>query len=79
MSPLGSLPVAVNANGVLIGIVKFGPALTVGQLLFVAAVLTLVAGARRIPMAWPLWAGLVPPYAIGSLAMFWMIQRVVAF
>ena len=44
-----------------------------------AAVLTLVAGARRIPMAWPRWAGLVPPYAIGSLAMFWAIQRVAAF
>jgi hypothetical protein len=30
-------------------------------------------------MVWPRWAGLVPPYAIGSLAMFWVIQRVAAF
>ena len=42
------------------------------------------AGARgrlcrlaRLPL--PHWAPLVPPYLIGSLAMFWVIQRVVAF
>src|SRR5437879_3024859 len=32
-SPSGSLPVAVNVNGVPIGIVKAGPALTTGGLL----------------------------------------------
>ena len=68
--PEGHIPVAL---------LFFNLGVEAGQLLFVAAVLTLVAGARRIPMAWPRWAGLVPPYAIGSLAMFWMIQRVVAF
>ena len=36
-------------------------------------------GARRIRVAWPRWAELVPPYAIGSVAMFWVIQRVAAF
>ena len=68
--PEGHIPVAL---------LFFNLGVEAGQLLFVAAVLTLVAGARRIPMAWPRWAGLVPPYAIGSLAMFWMTQRVVAF
>jgi hydrogenase/urease accessory protein HupE len=68
--PEGHIPVAL---------LFFNLGVEAGQLLFVAAVLTLVAGARRIPMAWPRWAGLVPPYAIGSLAMFWVIQRVAAF
>ena len=27
----------------------------------------------------PQWAQLVPAYAIGSVAMFWLIQRVAAF
>ena len=27
----------------------------------------------------PRWAGLVPPYLIGSVAMFWVIQRVCVF
>ena len=68
--PEGHIPVAL---------LFFNLGVEAGQLLFVAALLTLVAGARRIPMAWPRWAGLVPPYAIGSLAMFWVIQRVAAF
>jgi hypothetical protein len=27
----------------------------------------------------PGWAELVPPYAIGSVAMFWVLQRIAAF
>ncbi|MGF9761727.1 HupE/UreJ family protein [Microvirga sp. 0TCS3.31] len=68
--PEGHIPIAL---------LFFNLGVEAGQLLFVAAVLAVVAGARRIPMAWPRWAGLVPPYAIGSLAMFWVIQRVGAF
>ncbi len=68
--PEGHIPVAL---------LFFNLGVEAGQLLFVAAVLALVAAARRIPMVWPRWAGLVPPYAIGSLAMFWVIQRVAAF
>ena len=43
-----------------------------------AVVLSLAALVRlRRPL--PHWAGLVPPYLIGSLAMFWVIQRVSVF
>jgi hypothetical protein len=34
---------------------------------------------RRFGAPLPRWAELVPPYAIGSVAMFWVIQRVAAF
>jgi hydrogenase/urease accessory protein HupE len=68
--PEGHIPVAL---------LFFNLGVEAGQLLFVAAVLALAAGFRRTRMAWPRWAGLVPPYAIGSLAMFWVIQRVAAF
>ena len=34
---------------------------------------------RRIRLRFPRWTELVPPYAIGSVAMFWVIQRVAAF
>ena len=50
-----------------------------GHLLFVAAVLGLIWAGRRIHIPMPRWAGLVPPYAIGSVAMFWVIQRLAAF
>ena len=32
-----------------------------------------------MPLRLPRWAELVPPYAIGSIAMFWVVQRVAAF
>jgi hydrogenase/urease accessory protein HupE len=68
--PEGHIPVAL---------LFFNLGVEAGQLLFVVAVLALVAAALRIQIAWPRWAGLAPPYAIGSVAMFWMIQRVAAF
>jgi hypothetical protein len=50
-----------------------------GHFLFIGVVLALVALIRRIRIAIAPWAELVPPYAIGSMAMFWVIQRLAAF
>lgn len=50
-----------------------------GQLLFIAAVMSFIALTGRIRFHLPRWTVLVPPYAIGSVAMFWVIQRVAAF
>ena len=57
----------------------FNVGVEVGQLLFVAAVLSLVAVFRRIRFPVPRWMRLAPPYAIGIPAMFWVIQRVASF
>ncbi|MGH8863027.1 MAG: HupE/UreJ family protein [Burkholderiales bacterium] len=57
----------------------FNVGVEAGQLLFVAAVLALFTAFRRIRVELPRWAGLVPPYVIGTVAMFWVIQRVMAF
>jgi hydrogenase/urease accessory protein HupE len=50
-----------------------------GHFLFIGAVLALIAMVRRIQISLPRWAELVPPYAIGSVAMFWFIQRTLSF
>jgi hydrogenase/urease accessory protein HupE len=68
--PEGQIPLAL---------LFFNLGVEAGQLLFIAAVLAVVAGARRIRWAWPRWAEQVPSYAIGSVAMFWLIQHVAAF
>ena len=57
----------------------FNLGVELGQLLFIAAVLSFVALMGRVRSRLPQWTGLVPPYAIGSVAMFWVIQRVAAF
>ena len=68
--PHGQIPLAL---------LFFNVGVEAGQLLFVAAVLALVWPVRRARLALPGWAGLVPPYAIGSVAMFWVIERIAAF
>ena len=46
---------------------------------FVIAVLGFIWLIGRLKINWPAWLKWVPPYAIGSLASFWLIERVIAF
>jgi HupE / UreJ protein len=46
-----------------------------GHFLFIGVVMSLIALARRTNLPVPQSAELVPPYAIGAVAMFWVIQR----
>ena len=57
----------------------FNVGVEIGQILFIAIVLAVIAAARRVRVQLPRWAELVPPYAIGSIAMFWVVQRVASF
>jgi hydrogenase/urease accessory protein HupE len=54
-----------------------------GQLIFIAFVLGIVALVgrigRHVRLPQPVWAWAIPPYAIGSVAMFWFIERIAAF
>jgi hypothetical protein len=68
--PSGHIPLAL---------LFFNLGVEAGQLLFVGVLLSLAWLARRRRWALPGWADLVPAYAIGSVAMFWVIQRVAAF
>jgi hypothetical protein len=57
----------------------FSVGVEIGQLIFIAAVLSLVAVVQRVRIPIPRWGEFVPPYAIGTVAMFWTIQRVALF
>jgi hypothetical protein len=50
-----------------------------GHFLFIGVVLSSIVLMARARIPLPRWAGLVPPYAIGTIAMFWVIQRIAAF
>lgn len=71
--------IGLPQNAIPLALLLFNVGVEVGQLLFVAAVLAFVAALGRVRLAWPKWAEAVPPYAIGSAAMFWVIQRIAAF
>jgi len=49
-----------------------------GHFLFIGVLLSLIALARQVRIPFPRWTELVPPYAIGGVAMFWVIQRLTA-
>jgi hypothetical protein len=68
--------VGLPAEHIPVALLFFNLGVEIGQLLFIAAMLCFFALVRRIPIPWPRWA---VPYAIGSIAMFWVIERVAAF
>jgi len=61
----------------------FNVGVEIGQLVFIAVVLAAVAVgrriARRLKIDAPSWWWRLPPYAIGGIASFWVVQRVAAF
>jgi hydrogenase/urease accessory protein HupE len=75
--------VGLPQTAIPVALFFFNVGVEIGQLLFIASVFTVIAGGRmivrraRVPR--PAWAWRVPPYAIGAVAAFWVIQRVAAF
>jgi len=47
-----------------------------GQIVFVIAFLAFIRSLRELDIKWPAWSYQIPPYAIGSLASFWFLQRI---
>jgi hydrogenase/urease accessory protein HupE len=61
----------------------FNVGVEIGQLLFIAAIFAVTAcarrAARRLAVAPPAWAWRIPPYAIGGVASYWVLERMSAF
>lgn len=70
--------VGLPPKDIPMALLLFNVGVEAGQLAFVAAVLLGMALLRRVKNALPAWIRLAPPYAIGSVAMFWVIQRTAA-
>lgn len=71
--------VGLPQQAIPLALLFFNVGVEIGQLAFVAAALLGIETMRRNPIAWPKWGGLLAPYAIGSLAMFWVIERTGGF
>lgn len=63
-------------NDIPLALLLFNLGVEAGQLLFVSVVLVLAAPIRRMAHELPRWPTLVPPYAIGGVAMVWMVERI---
>jgi hypothetical protein len=67
--PHGEIPLALFS---------FNVGIELGELAFVAVVLTAVAALEKLPRRWPAWTADLPAYGIGSLAIYWLLERVTA-
>lgn len=64
--PQGDIPAALFL---------FNVGVEAGQLGFVALAYPALLLLRRMEQGWPAWAPMVPVYAVGSVAAFWWLQR----
>jgi hydrogenase/urease accessory protein HupE len=75
--------VGLPQHAIPVALLCFNVGVEAGQLLFIALLPAVAMAARhaadRIALPKPAWAWRIPPYAIGSVAMFWVIQRIAAF
>jgi hypothetical protein len=71
--------IGVPQHEVPLALLMFNVGVESGQLVFIAVVLGLMALLSRLPLTAPKGAWRVLPYAIGSVAAFWTIERVMSF
>lgn len=72
--------IGLPQQAVPLALLFFNVGVELGQLLFIVFVFAVIVFSREIMrhvnIVRPLWAWRVPPYAIGSMAAFWAIQRI---
>jgi hydrogenase/urease accessory protein HupE len=71
--------VGLPQQSIPLALLFFNVGVELGQLLFIACVLPLVALGRRAAARWPLASAEIPAYAIGSVAAWWTLERIAAW
>jgi hydrogenase/urease accessory protein HupE len=75
--------VGLPQTAIPVALLFFNVGVEIGQLLFIAAILSLMAlgrwFVRRETIPQPSWAWRIAPYSIGGIAAFWMVQRIAGF
>ncbi len=71
--------VGLPERDIPLALLMFNVGVETGQVLFVVAVITLIAMLKRIPFRWPTHSWRLVPYAIGAVAAFWTIERIGSF
>ena len=71
--------VGLPQTAIPVALLMFNVGVEIGQLIFVAAVMAVRALRMRARVHGRSWMPYVPPYAIGAVAMLWVIERIDAF
>ncbi len=73
----GSLAdIGLPQHNIPLALLLFNLGVEIGQLIFVIGVIGLIYALKKIPQQLPNYLRWFAPYAIGSFASFWMIQRI---
>lgn len=70
--------VGLPQNNIPLALFLFNVGVEAGQLAFVFVMLLLMAGIRQLKFRLPQWSYKIPAYIIGTMAMYWFIERVSA-
>ena len=70
--------VGLPENNIPLALFLFNTGVEIGQFVFVFVMLLVVAGFKRFSFSFPKWVYKIPAYLIGTMAMYWFIERVVA-
>ena len=68
--------VGLPQKAIPVALLMFNVGVEVGQLVFVACLLGAAALLQRVPVKPAMWARVLPAYAIGAVAMFWVVERI---
>ena len=73
--------IGLPENAIPLALLFFNVGVEIGQVTFIFAVLAFMAIARKLagPRLQPHWARVATTYTIGTLASFWLFERVAAF
>jgi hydrogenase/urease accessory protein HupE len=71
--------VGLPAHAIPTALLFFNVGVEIGQLLFIAAMLAVIAGARHVRLPRGNWNWQLPVYAIGTVATYWTIDRIAGF
>lgn len=63
-------------TAVPLALLMFNVGVELGQLAFVLMVFSLIGVSRSLKINWASWTHYIPPYVIGSIATYWMFDRV---
>ncbi len=67
--------VGLPADEIPLALFSFNVGIELGQLAFIAASLLAIQAIRAVPIRWPAWAEALPAYGIGTLGVYWLLER----
>jgi hydrogenase/urease accessory protein HupE len=71
--------VGLPQKAIPVALLMFNVGVEIGQLVFVATALAAGALVARLPLPRRRWVPYAMPYAIGTIAMYWVIERIGSF